>query len=73
MITKEIPTLEELFGEQISCIDALNQLMKFPKAYEKFRSFPLEFQEQILEFLQGIRGLPILYDCFFKTQKHYYK
>ena len=67
MTTKELTSLEELFGKQISRSDAINQLKKSPKAYEKFQNFPPDFQQQILEFIQGIRGLPILYDSFFKS------
>lgn len=67
MTTAKIPTLEEIFGKQTTHTEVLNQLKNSPRAYEKFLTFQPEFQKNILEFLQGIRGLPILYDCFFKT------
>ena len=36
MTTKEITSLKDLFGKQISRENAINQLKKSPKAYEKF-------------------------------------
>ncbi len=66
MKTNKNTNLQEILGKQITRQEALALLKSSPEAYEKFLTFPPEFQEQILEFLQGIRGLPILYDSFFK-------
>lgn len=60
MTTKENTTLEEILGSQISRNEALKRIQSQPEAYEKFQTFPLEYQEQVLQFIQGIRGLPIL-------------
>ena len=67
MTTRDIQSLEALFGKQITRAEAITQLKASPKAYEKFLTFAPDAQDKILEFLQGIRGLPILYDSFFKA------
>ena len=66
MNTNETLILEKILGKQISYQEALLQIKSCSEAYEKFQTFPPAFQEQVLEFIQGIRGLPILYDSFFK-------
>lgn len=59
--------LTEIFGTPISREDALRVLRNDPVAYHHFLDFPPEHQEKVLEFIQGMRGLPILYDSFFKA------
>ena len=59
-------TLQDAFREPINRESALELIKSEPEAYQNFLSFPLEHQANILEFIQGNRGLPILYDPFFK-------
>jgi len=58
--------ISDVLGEPISREDALQIIRNDYQAYIQFQDFPEEHQEQVLEFIQGIRGLPILYDSFFK-------
>ena len=48
------------------CRQALQIIQSEPEAYARFVEFPTSHQEKLLEFIQGNRGLPILYDPFFK-------
>ena len=66
MTKKKKTELSEILGSPISRQEALHLLKSCPEAHEKFQTFPKEFQTRALEFIQGIRGLPILYDTFFK-------
>jgi len=59
--------LSEILGKSITRQEALALITKDPEAYRQFQNFPLDYQNQVLEFLQGIRGLPILYDSFFQS------
>ena len=59
-------TLKEIIGESICREEAIDILKSEPKAYEKFLTFDSNHQEDILAFVQGNKGLPILYDGFFK-------
>ena len=58
--------LQRALKEPISRNEALQRIQSDPEAYSKFIEFPNEHQEKILEFIQGSRGLPIVYDPFFK-------
>ena len=58
--------LNEIFGESIEREEALSILKANPQAYETFLTFAPKHQEDIIAFVQGNKGLPILYDSFFK-------
>ena len=66
MTKKKEIELAQILGNPTSRQEAMNLLKSCPEAYEKFQSFPKEFQTRVLEFIQGNRGLPVLYDTFFK-------
>ena len=55
-----------ILGSAITRKEALDRIRKDADAYLSFSGFPKEEQEKILDFIQGNRGLPILYDSFFK-------
>ena len=59
-------TLSNLFGGQISREEALILLQQDSETYQKFLTFPLEEQENVLSFIQGQHGLKITLDNFFK-------
>lgn len=59
-------TLKEILGEQISHQDALQIIKSSEMAYRLFLTFGEKEQEDIISFIQGNKGLPILYDGFFK-------
>ena len=59
--------LNEILGDTLSREEALRIIKTEPQAYRQFQEFPAEYQNQVLEFIQGIRGLPILYDSFFQN------
>lgn len=59
-------TLREIIGDPIEREEALAILKSNQQAYEKFLTFEEKHQEDILAFVQGNKGLPILYDGFFK-------
>ena len=58
--------LHEIIGAQKSREEALEILKSSEWAYKEFSTFKREHQEDILAFIQGNKGLPILYDGFFK-------
>ena len=58
--------LKKILGEPITRDQALQVIKENANAYKKFLDFPLEHQEILLSFVQGNRGLPVLYDPFFK-------
>lgn len=60
------PILEKALGEPITREDALQLLQGNKETYFRFLNFPLEHQELLLSFIQGNRGLPIIYDPIFK-------
>lgn len=66
MTTIENTELSEILGAPITQQEAITTSKSCPEAYERFQTFPKEFQTQVLEFLQGILGLPVIYDSFFK-------
>ena len=66
MLTKEKLTLKDILGDPISREEAYNIICSSPKALEQFRFLSEEHQEDILAFVQGNKGLPILYDGFYK-------
>ena len=55
-----------ILGSAITRKEALDRIRKDADAYMSFSGFPGEEQEKILDFIRGNRGLPILYDSFFK-------
>lgn len=59
--------LQEILGEPISREEALHLIQAEPFAYRLFQDFPADHQNKVLEFIQGSRGLPILYDSFFQN------
>ena len=59
-------TLQEILGEQISREEALACIKECESAYEEFCDLTEKNQNDILEFIQGNKGLPILYDGFYK-------
>ena len=59
-------TLQEVLGEQISREEALARIQESESAYEEFCDLTEKNREDILAFIQGTKGLPILYDGFYK-------
>lgn len=59
-------SISDILGSPLEKPDALALLQQDKESYLRFLEFPSEEQEQILSFLEGSRGLPILYDNFFK-------
>lgn len=62
----EQQTLVKALGENITREKALSIIKEDYTVYSQFLSFPVEHQERLLEFIQGNKGLPIIYDTFFK-------
>lgn len=58
--------LKKIIGEPKSYDEALAIFKSNVWAYKNFLTFEKEHQEDILAFIQGNKGLPILYDGFFK-------
>ena len=58
--------ISDILGPSIEEAEALTLLQEDPETYHRFLDFPIQKQQQILAFLEGNRGLPILYDNFFK-------
>lgn len=59
-------SISDILGSRLEKPDVLALLQQDKETYLRFLEFPIEEQEQILTFLEGGRGLPILYDNFFK-------
>ena len=59
-------TLRNILGEPISRTEALKLIQDSPIANDIFHRFSKEHQENLLSFIQGNKGLPILYDGFYK-------
>ena len=59
-------TLKSILGEPIERVEALERIKSSRSAYEIFARFSEHDQEDILGFIQGVKGLPILYDGFYK-------
>ena len=57
--------LSNLFGNQISREEAIALLQEDFETYQKFLTFPLEEQENVISFIQGQHGLKITLDTFF--------
>ena len=55
-----------LIGQPRSENAVIEELQKDPASYQKFRSFPSRYRQEIIDFLCGSRGLDILYDSFFQ-------
>jgi len=58
--------LKDIMGEPICREDAISIIKSNQKAHEIFLTFDEKQQEEIIEFVQGNKGIPILYDGFFK-------
>ena len=59
-------TLKDILGAPIEREEALDRIKSSKVAYEMFTEFSEKDQEDILGFIQGVKGLPILYDGFYK-------
>lgn len=59
-------SIEDILGASTERKEALAVIRADWNTHQTFLSFPKEEQERILSFIQGNRGLPILYDSFFK-------
>ena len=59
-------TLKDILGKPISREKALERIKENENAYEEFCDLSEKDQEDILGFIQGVKGLPILYDGFYK-------
>ena len=58
--------LSDALGDSISEEEALSLIKSEPDAFERFQDFAPDDRKTILEFIQGQRGLKIIYDPFFK-------
>ncbi len=59
-------TLAEILGAPLTRDEAINLIQEDDYAYDEFLDLPEKEREDIVEFIQGIKGLPILYDGFYK-------
>lgn len=59
-------TLKDILGEPIGREDALAIIKSSESAFDEFCDLSEKNQEDILAFVQGNKGLPILYDGFYK-------
>jgi len=59
-------TLQDILGETISREEAMSLIKSNTETYNIFLDFSERHQEDVLEFIQGNKGLPILYDGFYK-------
>ena len=66
MLTTEKCALKDILGDPISREDAYDIICSSPIALDLFEALSVERQEDILAFIQGNKGLPILYDGFYK-------
>ncbi len=60
-------TLKDILGNPISREEALDRIKASETAYEEFCDLSEKDQDDILGFIQGIKGLPILYDGYYRT------
>ena len=58
--------LSEVLGEAQTREQVMNQIQRNPDAYLKFKRLSEEFQEELVEFCMGNRGLKVAYDPFFQ-------
>lgn len=59
-------SLREILGPAITRQEAESLIQKDTEAFRIFSGFPRENREKLTEFIQGMRGLKITYDSFFK-------
>ena len=59
-------TFESIMGEPKTKDEVLRQIRRNDRTYQKFLNMPFSYQEKILDFLCGKRGLEIVYDPFFQ-------
>lgn len=58
--------LKDILGDPISRDEALSRIRTSESAYNDFCKLSEKDQEDVLSFIQGNKGLPILYDDFYK-------
>lgn len=63
---KEKLELSQILGEERSKQEILDELMQYPDVYRKFLHFKPEYQEKVMEFLQGRQSIRITYDTVFR-------
>ena len=59
-------TISDILGNPLSKEEALALIESNSRARKLYLDFPEKVRENLLSFIQGSRGLPILYDTFFK-------
>lgn len=59
-------TLKDILGDPISREEAIDIIRASESAFDEFCDLSEKDQEDILAFVQGNKGLPILYDGFYK-------
>lgn len=59
-------TLPEVMGGARSREEVLADIRRNPVTYTKFKELDEEFQEKLMEFCMGVRGVMMTYDSFFK-------
>ena len=59
-------TLVNVLGDPIPREAVLQEIQMNPKLYEQFMEFPKSLKEEFLAFCEGVRGVKITYDPFFK-------
>lgn len=59
-------TLKEILGAPLTRDEAIEIIQEDDFVYDDFLDLPEKEREDIVEFIQGIKGLPILYDGFYK-------
>ena len=59
-------TISDVLGIPTSKEEAIALVESSTRALQLYSEFPEEIQEKLLSFIQGGRGLPVLYDNFFK-------
>ncbi len=59
-------TWEKVRGPIMTRDEVLLRLWEYPNAYEEYLRLSEEFQEELVMFAMGVRGVKITYDPFFK-------
>ena len=63
-------TFASIMGEPKMRDEVLQEIRKNYRTYQKFLHMPFSYQEKLLDFLWGKRGLEIVYDPFFQHIFH---
>ena len=58
--------MKHICGAPISREEVLLRLKEFPETYREFRRLSETFQEELIAFCMGVRGVKMTYDPFFK-------